>query len=189
MDAEQLRIRTPGYLAAAFRQAPINGGVVAKITWAPAAAAFSMASAAASPGWTSLYTRTDTFAPMTASRYCRPRSWARIQSLASGLPSLMNTTFRWSGNTAWSRRPKMPGAAGSPSSSFFCSSVSVLTEMGSGADRSFISGRTAATDLASSAALRLHSCSNLYTRSHTSRASAGVTSSSSPPCFRRASRK
>ena len=68
------------------------------------------------------------------------------------------------------------------------SPLSVATAMGSDWARTFTSGHTAVRVLRSSAAVALSS-SKGYTRSHTSRASAGVTGSSSGLCLRRASRK
>ena len=68
------------------------------------------------------------------------------------------------------------------------SPLSVATAMGSDWARTFTSGHTAVRVLRSSAAVALSS-SKGYTRSHTSRASAGVTERSSPPSFRKAAWK
>lgn len=151
--------------------------MVAKMTWAPSPMTSSMASTAAS-GWTQLRTWAVTLSPITASIYCRPRSWARTQSLSSGLCSLMKATLSRSGNTAFTSRPQRPWAG---SSSPFCSWVSVLTEMGSVWERTFTSAHTAFRVFTSSAAGVVLSCSKGYTRSHTSSASAAVTGRLSPP--------
>ena len=52
METEQFRMRTSGCFAAVFRQAPMRGGVMAKMMWAPFSMASSMAASASSPGWT-----------------------------------------------------------------------------------------------------------------------------------------
>ena len=49
METEQLSIFTSGCSAATRRQAPIKGGVVAKMTWAPFSMAVAMAASASSP--------------------------------------------------------------------------------------------------------------------------------------------
>ena len=139
METEQFRIRTSGCWAAVLRQAPISGGVTAKISWAPFSMAVSMAASASPPGRTPLNTWVVTRSPMTASRYCRPRSWARAQSLCSGSWSLTKATLSRAG-LPLKMRPRRPLSLGS--------GASVLTSMGS--VRALISAHTALMLFASS---------------------------------------